>query len=112
MTEPGLFDVEPVPVEDPYEGMGQDAKRTAKNLELIAAGINPGTRMRLHRDAASDRDGEGLRCRDCKHLFRKTGHFQGAFLKCEQTIIREDVRSTGPDMRGWWPACSMFEAES
>ncbi|WP_143546562.1 hypothetical protein [Rhodococcus sp. 06-418-5] len=114
MSEPGLFDVDPaavVPVEDRYAGMGHDAKRTAKNLELIAAGMNPGTRMRLHRDAAENRDGEGLRCRDCAHLYSKTGDFQGSFLKCKKAAIRIDVQSTGPDMRSWWPACSLFEAK-
>lgn len=110
MTELGLFDEpEPVVAVDPYAGMGRDAKRTAKQLESIAAGIHPGTHMRLHPEAAAGKTGDGLRCRDCDHLYRKTGHFQGAFLKCEVTCIRNDVQSTGPDMRGWWPACSAFK---
>jgi hypothetical protein len=103
---PDLEPAEPEP--DPYKGMGRDARRTAKNLERIAAGTHPGTHMPLHTDAATERTGPGLRCRDCAHLYRKVGHYEGAFLKCDMTRIRSDVQSTGPDMRSWWPACTRF----
>ena len=110
MSEPGLFDA-PAPTVDPdrYAGLNADAKRTAQQRDMIGAGQNPGTHMPIHAKAATGKTGTGLRCRDCAHLYRKTGHFQGAFLKCDKTSIRSDVHSTGPDMRAWWPACTLFD---
>lgn len=109
MTEPSLFpDLEPVAVPDRLEGMGRDARRTARQADLIVAGYHPGTRMPLHRDAAKGRTGDGLRCRDCRHLYR-TGAGNSDFLKCEQAGICRSRGSWGPDMRGWWPACRAFE---
>lgn len=50
MTEPGLFDA-PDPMlypvlTDRYAGMGRDAKRTARALELLLTGVHPLTRYR------------------------------------------------------------------
>ncbi|NKY47987.1 hypothetical protein [Nocardia cerradoensis] len=110
--DPSLLpDLEPVPVPDRFEGLGRDAARTLRQADTIAAGFNPGTRERLHRDAAKDRTGSGLRCRDCRHLYR-TGAGNSDFLKCEEAGVRNGRGSWGPDMRGWWPACRLFEPKS
>ncbi len=112
MSSDSLFpELAPIERDDPYAGMGQDARRTARYLATFNNGIHPATRRLLHADAAEPtKTGPGLRCRDCKHLWRKVGHFQGNFLKCEMTGIRRDVWSSGRDMRAWWPACRLFEA--
>jgi len=108
VTEPSLFPfLEPVAVPDRLEGMGKDARRTLRNADLIAQGFNPGTRERLHRDAAKDRTGPGLRCRDCKSIYR-TGAGNKTFNKCERAGECNSRGSWGPDMRGWWPACRLF----
>jgi len=108
-TEPSLFpDLEPVTIPDRFEGLGQDARRTLRQADLIAGGYNPGTRLPLHADAATDRTGPGLRCRDCKSLYR-TGAGNKAFWKCDQTGERNARGSWGPDIRAWWPACRLFD---
>ena len=55
---------------DPTEGLGRDARKTLRDYELVAQGINPGTRLTLHVTAAKERTGPGGRCRDCSHLYR------------------------------------------
>lgn len=108
-AEPSLFpDLEPMAVPDPRDGLGRDALRTLRQAELIAAGINPGTHRPLHAKAAKGRVGPGLRCRDCRHLYR-TAAGNSDFLKCEQAGQRNSRGSWGPDMRGWWPSCIRFE---
>jgi hypothetical protein len=101
-------DLEPVPVVDPLAGLGQDARRTLRQAELIAAGVNPGTRLPLHEKAAHGRDGDGLRCRDCTSFYRAAAG-NHSFNKCEQNGPRHDRGNWGPDVRGWWPACRAFE---
>lgn len=109
MTEPSLFpSFEPVAIPDRFEGLGRDAARTLRQADRIAAGINPGTLLPLHADAAQGRDSAGLRCRDCEYLYR-TGAGNSSFLKCRQAAIYNGRGSWGPDMRGWWPACRAFE---
>lgn len=112
MTDPSLFpDLEPIPTPDRFEGLGQDARRTLRQRDLIASGTNPGTRQPLHRDAATDQTGPGLRCRTCTHLYR-TGAGNKTFLKCEQAGTRNRRGHWGPDMRAWWPACRLYEPKA
>ncbi|MCM6777732.1 hypothetical protein NDR87_30035 [Nocardia sp. CDC159] len=107
--EPGLFPaLEPVP--NRFEGLGKDAQKTLRQADLIAAGLNPGTRLPLHPDAARDRDGPGLRCRHCRYLYR-TGAGNSTFLKCEQARVTNSRGSWGPDMRSWWPACTDYQGK-
>jgi len=94
----------PGPQPDPYEGMGQDARRTAKRQERIDSGWHP---VALHRLA-----GNGKTCGDCAHLILKDGPMLGAgagrWWKCTELLY--DGR--GPDMRKWWPSCTAFEERS
>ena len=108
-SEPSLFpDLEPVaPPPDPLEGLGRDARATIRKDELIRRGINPGTRLPLHARAASGRDGDGLRCGSCTHLYRAEAGNK-SFLKCEQAGVYNARHSWGPDMRAWWPACHRY----
>ena len=111
MTD-GLFEEpERVVVPDPFEGKGRDAQKTVRDGLLITQGFNPGTRLRLHRDAATGRTGSGLRCRECVFLYR-TGAGNKDFLKCRKAGVWNSRGSWGPDMRGWWPACQLFEEKS
>lgn len=110
MTEdPGLFDA-PAPARppDPFEGLGHDARRTLVQLDLIEQGYNPGTRVPLHRDAAKGREGPGLRCLMCVHLYR-TGAGNKTFYKCREAGVWNSRGSWGPDIRMWWPACRLFD---
>lgn len=114
MSDPQLFDTtayevctEPTP--DELAGLGKDARATLRNARLIDNGTNPGTRLPLHANAATGREGDGLRCSGCQHLRRKFAH-GSRFLKCDQTSVRPDVHWDGPDMRAWWPACTHFVA--
>lgn len=109
LPEPSLFpDLEPIaPPPDPLEGLGRDARATIRKDELIRRGINPGTRLPLHARAASGRDGDGLRCGSCTHLYRAEAGNK-SFLKCEQAGVYNARHSWGPDMRAWWPACHRY----
>lgn len=107
--EPSLFPaLQPVSVPDRFEGLGQDARRTLRQTDLIAEGFNPGSYERLHADAAKDRTGPGLRCRDCQHLYRAAAGNRG-FWKCDENGPRDSRGNWGPDMRAWWPACRRFD---
>lgn len=94
---------DPEPTPDLYEGMGQDARRTAKRRELLASGIHPATKMRLsvtHSDKT---------CGECAHLWVKGVDSGKVFFKCtEASRLRADGLH-GPDMRKSWPACSLFK---
>ena len=93
---------DPEPRPDPYEGMGQDARRTAKRRELLAAGIHPATKTRLS-DAHA-----GKTCGDCAHAWRKSvNRFTG--WKCDRAAAHG---LDGPDIRKSWPACTLFEERS
>lgn len=99
------------PARDPgrFDGLGKDARKTLRQAEFIEAGVHPATLLNLHEDASRIREGGGPRCGSCAHLWAKTGHFEGSFLKCTQTRTRPDVNATGPDMRAWWPACVSYQ---
>lgn len=106
MTEPSLFpDLDPGPRPP---ALGSDAQRTLRQDGLIARGFNPGIRLRLHPDATTGRTGDGLRCRDCRHLYR-TGAGASDFLKCALAGAPRVRGEWGPDFRAWWPACTRFE---
>lgn len=87
---------------------------------LIAARIRRGEHplggIRLHRDAAAGRDGEGLRCGACAYL-TPVRHHDGRYLKCglplmvggKETYPRVS-HSEASDVRRWWPACPDWEA--
>ena len=114
MSNPQLFDTTayeayPEPTPDELAGLGKDARATLRNARLIEQGINPGTRLALHANAAPDRTSPGHRCGGCQHLYVKHAG-NSRFLKCDQTSVRADVHHDGPDMRAWWPACTRFLA--
>lgn len=111
MTESLFPDLEPVHTPDRFEGLGHDARRTLRQADLIAAGTHPGTRLRLHRDAATDRTGPGLRCKTCANLYR-TGAGNKDFLKCKEAGTFNSRGSWGPDIRSWWPACTLYKPEA
>lgn len=95
---------DPAPQPDPYEGMGQDARRTARRRERIARGVHP---VAPHMLA-----GNGKTCGDCAHLILKDGPMIGAgrgkYWKCTKLLHH----GRGPDMRKSWPACTLFEERS
>lgn len=106
--QPGLFPSPPrlyVQAAAPGVQLGRDARRTRYQAHTLASGRDPGTTLPLHPDAAAGRDGDGLRCRSCVHLYAKHAG-NGRFLKCALAPAHNPrARSDGPDMRAWWPAC-------
>lgn len=92
---------DPEPQPDPYEGMGHDARRTARRRERIAQGVHP---VAPHMLA-----GNSKTCGDCAHLILKDGPMLGAgrgkWWKCTKLLHH----GHGPDMRKSWPACTLFE---
>lgn len=108
MSEPGLFD-EPQPMlypvlTDRYAGMGRDARRTAKALDLLLSGVHPLTRLPLHTDAAptNDRAAAGLRCGTCTFRVSTSG-----WPKCARATHQGG--SEASDCRRWWPACRLHQ---
>jgi hypothetical protein len=104
-ADEGLFDAEPYQV-TPAPELGVDARRTLRQLEVLATGYHPVSRLKLHPDAppAQDRRASGPRCGDCAHLFRKVKG--STYLKCGENA------TGGPatDLRAWWPACAAWKA--
>lgn len=94
---------------DPLAGLGRDARATLRYRRFMKRGVHPGTHLPLHSAAApvGDRHADGLRCGGCAHLYVKLAG-ASRFLKCERTSLRADVATDGPDMRAWWPACTVF----
>lgn len=106
---PGLFDADPYLVTPaPAPVQGADARRTLRQVEILATGYHPVSRLKLHPDAppVEDRTAEGPRCGNCSHLFRKV--MGSTYLKCGQNT------TGGPatDLRAWWPACAAWKASS
>lgn len=101
-----LFDATPYVVEPPdpdryvTDGMGQDARRTARRRALIEDGVHPATRFPL--------TGLGS-CGDCAHLILKDGPALGVgagrWWKCTQAL--KDGR--GPDIVRSWPSCTAWQ---
>lgn len=124
MSEPTLFDLDPVPPPEPAPRLGADARRTLRRAQAMASGLHPlsllhGITLRLHPAAppAGDRKAPGPRCGNC--LF--SGVNGWGYIKCTRgrtgEICTPSYRS-GPyethggatDLRAWWPACDRWEA--
>lgn len=103
-----LFDAPPAPPPLPSidryvtDGMGQDARRTARRKALMEDGIHPATLFLITTDGT---------CGDCAHLVLKDGMAIGAgrgkWWKC--TLALRDGR--GPDIRKSWPSCAAWEKQ-
>ena len=101
-----LFDATPFVVEPPdpgrhvTDGMGQDARRTARRRALIEDGVHPATRLPV-----TDRG----TCGGCAHLILKDGPALGVgagrWWKCTQAL--KDGR--GPDIVRSWPSCTAWQ---
>lgn len=87
-------------------GESVDQARTRKNKEIIAAGRNPATRLRLLPVA----DGLSPKtCGDCVHHI-PCGHGRRTFHKCDVSRLGL-TSSAASDIRISWPACEHFEVE-
>lgn len=98
--------------------LSADARRTQRQLEVLAAGYHPLTNTRLHPEAApfDDRSAPGRRCGNCR--FREVlAYRQNAFPKCmfPGDLGADEIEVLGPprvthgaasDVRAWWPACA------
>lgn len=119
MTEPALFEMEPLPDAAPRADESVDQRRNRRQSEAIANGVHPlalvwpGIRLHL----AADRDaqpGDGvkiLRCGSCRwrevlrhndRLYPKCTNLHGA----RSTPVVTHGAAT--DCRAWWPACSEY----
>jgi hypothetical protein len=88
---------DPEPAPDPYAGLGQDARRTARQRDQIAAGIHPATKLALA--------GNGRTCGDCAHLVTKPAMGGGPWFKCALQLHD----GYGLDIRKKWPACIRWQ---
>lgn len=88
-----LFDVGPDP--EPEEELGQDARRTRRRNELLAAGVHPTTRLRLREPA-------GETCGSCDWRQSFTPN-RRTFHKCAAVAM---THGPATDVRLSWPACS------
>jgi len=122
LSEPALFDVDPVPLAEPGPKLSGDRRRTLRQAQALANGRHPlalvhGTPLRLHPDAppADDRKAPGPRCGGCTFIERQDG-----WLKCTRGRSGEIYTKTfrrGPyethgaatDIRAWWPGCEKWE---
>lgn len=104
MTVP-LFDgfPDPEPPPDPYAGLGHDARRTAKQRDMIAAGQHPATRLPLANN--------GRTCGDCEHFVIKDTGRRRRWFKCGKQLHGDPLWPIGTDLRKSWPACTAW-AES
>lgn len=117
--EPGLFEVpdDAYVLPPPKEELTRGQQRKRLVLTRISRGEHPLGRIRLHTDAASGREGDGLRCGTCR--FRElVGGNQRSYPKCRLPLVvggRETYpRDTGcesSDIAAWWPACADYRAE-
>jgi hypothetical protein len=117
MTD-GLFDLPadytPPP---PPETLTRGERRQRLIARRITSGEHPlGKGIRLHPDAARERDGEGLRCGSCRYRELFSGESGKSYPKClyPTRIGDHDVRlrfthCESSDIRTWWPACVDYQ---
>lgn len=105
MSGERLFAVpEPIAPLNVHGKVSATRRRTMKNNELIARGINPATRRPV---LSGDRT-----CGDCTHCtpirwsFGATGK---TYWKCELHRLGKS-HSEASDIRRSWPACELFNA--
>lgn len=113
MSEPALFDMDPVAPAEPQEKLSKGRRRTLRQAQALKNGRHPlglgGMPIPLHPDAPDpeDRSAPGPRCGTCALLaFSRGGN--GTRLKCTREIDgRRPFVTHGPgtDARRWWPAC-------
>lgn len=106
----GLFDLpEEARRQVESEPLTRGERRAQLVARRIAARIHPLGNLTLHADAATERDGDGLRCGTCRH--RETlEHHNRKYPKC---TYGNGIRVSGcesSDIRAWWPACRDYEA--
>lgn len=113
----GLFDVDPAQVVPAPAKLSPDARRLARQAEVLAAGYHPVTMLKLHEQAAppGDRQAPGRRCGTCR--FREVlAYHRKTYPKCLNpgAMGADEVEILGPpyvshgagtDVRKWWPAC-------
>ena len=99
-----LFDPGPGIPEAP--GLSADRRRTERRKALLAAGVNPATRLRLL-------DPEWhLTCGDCDHHVAVMAHQPGQnWHKCDRSLLGLSM-SAASDIRISWPACTAFRTSN
>ncbi|WP_054812089.1 hypothetical protein [Nocardia arizonensis] len=111
MSDLALFDLPPgaqAPPSDEPEELTRGQRRRRLVANRIAAGVHPLGYVALHRDAATTRDGGGLRCGTCQHRQIEEHHGR-KYPKCQ---FGGGIRVSGcesSDIRAWWPACRAHE---
>jgi len=97
MPEDGvLFHVEPV-APPPLAGLKPDARRTARQRQMVAAGWHPLTRGRARPDLGH--------CGTCAHRVL-VGHHDRTYPKCD---VGPTTHGAATDVRAHWPACDRWE---
>lgn len=118
MSEPTLFDMDPVAPPEPEPKLSADRRRTIRQQQALQHQRHPiglcfGFPLRLHEQAApaDDRKATGLRCGGCRFRELQSGEHNGTFAKCMRDGGRFASFSASSDVRAWWPACMFFEPQ-
>ena len=105
MSEPGLFDVEPVPAPPPAEKLSPDRRRTQRQRQVIAAGRHP---LSLLFPWVRLWTGTDRTCGDCR--FRVLLGHSRTYPKCTAGDgWPRASHGAATDVRAWWPACTDHE---
>lgn len=102
MSDARLFDV-PAHETEAVVTLSAGQRRTARQRDLIAAGVHPATKRPIVAN--------GHRCGDCVHRNTVT-HYSShlrQWHKCANHYLGES-HSDASDIRLSWPACDMWEA--
>lgn len=93
-----LFELEPVPVEEPPPKLSADVRRRLRQEDLLARGVHPITRLVLL-------VGTSETCGKCR--FREVfSYHTRSYPKCEKGPI---THGAATDVKAKWPACRLFE---
>ena len=99
MTASELFHVDPVPAA-PLSELSPDARRTARQKQLVERGLHPYMGTRTRPDLGT--------CGDCVHRRSTTTNGNRSWPKCWRYPSRI-THGAATDIRAWWPACDQFE---
>jgi hypothetical protein len=118
VSEPTLFDMDPVAAAEPESKLSDGRRRTLRQFAELLTGTHPVTHLPLHPDAppADDRKAAGPRCGGCAFIVRN----ERDYLKCIQGRTGEigtptfrggpyETHGAASDLRAWFPACLRFE---
>lgn len=101
MSEPSLFDMEPIVAPEPGEALSYGRRLTIRQADAIARGQHPlSIPLRTHLPLL----GGDATCGGCAH------RWAGQYPKCTIGNYVRASHGAATDVRAWWPACRDFAA--